>query len=105
VVSIRAVSAAVRAALREFDQLTVEKIVVYRHKEGYVFDVRGGFRVGGAAAPELYSRVTEQIKAAMSATFGIANIVRVDLHIDDCAPGAAGKPTPPEADELPDADM
>ena len=103
-VSIKAVTSVARAVLEQCAQLEIGRLCVYRHKKGYVFDVRGTFHAGSSGAPEIYEIASERIKAEMKAIFGIENIVRVDLRIDACE-GATGmsasaeKPVPPPAEE------
>ena len=62
--------------------MEILKIAVYKHKNGYIMDLRGKFQPGESGAPELYAAMVTAIKLRMQEIFGVDNIVKVNLLID-----------------------
>ena len=83
-ISLKAVTAALKAELSSFAQLEVVRIVIFYCKKDYIFEIRSRFLPGNSDAPELYAALENNVKEYMKNTFGIENIVRVDLRIDGC---------------------
>jgi hypothetical protein len=80
--SLKAVAAILKKELTEFTQVEILKIAVYKHKNGYIMDLRGKFQPGESGAPELYAAMVTAIKLRMQEIFGVDNIVKVNLLID-----------------------
>ena len=107
-VSLKAVTEALRQGLAGFTQLEITRIAVYLRKKGYIFEVRGRFKMGESGARELYTALADAVKSRMRTVFGLDNIVRVDLKIEAYAGGpeaaVAATVAADASEKLPDAE-
>lgn len=101
-VSLKAVTAALKTSLASFSQLEIVKILIYRKKSNYLFEIRGKFIPGVSGAPELYAALERDVKENMKNIFGVENISQVDLRIEGCS---EKENTKPESDGFIDAVM
>ena len=92
-VSADAVSNVLTKAAASLKVLSVNRIAIYRRKDGYEIAVRAGMDMGGGiAAPRLIGVLSNLVKVQMMAVFGVENISAVTLKIDSCRGTAAAVP-------------
>ncbi len=86
VVSIAALTGALRYELSSFSQFGIRKIVLFNGKKGYVLEIAGKFfpHKSNAGATELFAGVEKVVKEKMHTLFGIDNISEIKLKIEAC---------------------
>ena len=86
IVSIAALSGALRYELASFTQLGIRKILVFEGKKGYIFEIAGKFfpQKSSNGAAELFNEIEKVVKDRMLALFGINNISEIKLKIESC---------------------
>ena len=84
-ISLRAITGVLRQELAGFTQLTIDKILIFNTKHGYIIELRGQFNPGKSGTPDLFTGLSEAVRIKMNTIFGIDNIYKVDLHIAQCA--------------------
>ena len=84
VVAGDAISASLRAELKQFNELEIRRITIYRRKERYSVEMRGTLlrNNGDQGLPELHSKIEPMIRERLSNFFGIKELDDVALRID-----------------------
>ena len=83
VVSRDAVTALLQNELRDFSQLEVESIRIYRRGEMYYLHLNADFLVGGKGLQEVLDEAKPRLLAALEETLGITNVKKIKVVIHD----------------------
>ena len=84
VVSANAVSAAVEAELKAFQELEIRRIMLFCKRGVYSMEIRAALvKTGtGRGLPELHSQIEPLVKQRMDAVFGLKDLSGVTLRIE-----------------------
>lgn len=82
-VSLKAVTGFLISKLAVFNQVKINKVMIFNKRNGYALELRGRFIPGESGAPDLFDRIVAAVKVQMQETFGITNIAKVDLVISE----------------------
>lgn len=104
VVAASAISSAIEAELKAFQELEVRRIMLFCKRGVYTMEIRAALiKTGtGRGLPELYSMIEPLIKRRMDEVFGFKDIAGVTLRIDRSEKFDDFDDDLPDTPELPD---